>query len=720
MSDTTMKDGATVTRTSCRGCHGVCQVLVHQDRSGRVVKITGDKDSPTSKGYICPKGAYAAELLYHPDRITRPMVRAKGRGEGAWEPVSWDEATDMIARRFERIRKESGPEYIAIAQGTGRPYTDFNGRFCHALGSPNTVGPGLNCFVPRNICANITLGWFPQPDVYGRNGGRGGDSGGGGVMPRCVMVLGSNVMETGGADGYCGKMYRNALAEADVSIVIDPRATLDARKADMHLALRPGTECALLLAMIHTVIREKAWDADFVERFCEGFDKLADHVRPFTPAWAEGVTRVPAETIEKAALAFARTRPAALVWGNGVDESVSAFQTARAVFILLAICGTLDVPGGMVRWEPPAGLRNKSPMINPEMNGMQFLAPEQKKKIISDFPFCPGAHPPSFWQACVTGEPYRPRAVWLVGTNPILTQTRGDVTQKALRDHLEFVVASDFFITPSAAMADLFLPAQHWLEQEDIVFFHKVWCVLARKKLAQVGEARDDRDVVLEVARKMGLTEAFPWENRRAFLDWVLEPSGLSFEEFLEKDIIISDMHYRKYETTGFPTPSGKVELYSSIMEHIGHEPLPVYTEPPLSPVSRPDLAEEYPYIFMTGCKIMPFFHTEGRNLPSLRRLRPKPHVDMHPDAAQSRGFTEGQRLRVSTPYGAQEFFLHLDDRLPPDVVHAEHAWWFPEEEGPDYGCFRSNANMLFGHEHFDPDSGAESLKSLICRVDEA
>jgi anaerobic selenocysteine-containing dehydrogenase len=683
-------------------------VLVHRDAAGRIIRITGDKESPTSKGFICPKGASAAGVLYHPGRITRPLRRVKGRGEGVWEPISWDAATDMIAGRFQRIMEESGPEHIAVAQGTGRPYTEFNARFCHALGSPNFVSPGFNCFVPRNICAGITIGWFPQPDIYGR----------GGAMPRCMMVLGSNIMESGGADGYCGAMARRALRGADLSIVIDPRATTDAKAAHLHLALRPGTECALLLGMIHAVIREKAYDAPFVATYCEGFDALAAHVAPYSPQWAEGVTRVRAADIERAALGFARTGPSCLLWGNGIDQSVNAFQTARAACILLAICGALDVPGGMVRWAAPANIRCKSPMINRELDGMRFLSPERKAKIISDYPFCPGAHPPSFWQACVSGKPYRPRAIWLVGANPILTQTRGDLTQKALRDCMDFVVVSDLFMTPTAALADVFLPAAHWLEQEDIVFFHKIWCVLARKKLAQVGEARDDRAVTLEVARKMGLSEAFPWENWRAYLNWILEPSGMSLEEFLDREIFFGEMRYRKHERDGFPTPGGKVELYSSVMAGMGRNPLPVYAEPPLSPLSRPDLAKDYPYILMTGCKTAPFFHSGGRQIPERRKLRPRPHADMHPDAAGAAGFVQGQKVKVITPYGAQEFFLNMDERLPPDVAHVEHAWWFPEEQGPEYGCFRSNANMLFGHEHFDPDSGAEPLKCLICRIE--
>lgn len=703
-----MQNNGRIVRTSCRGCHGVCQVLVHLDARGNIVRITGDKQSPTSAGYICPKGAHAAELLHHPDRLLQPLARKGGRGKGSWEPVSWGTATDMIAERFAAVRRESGPEYIAIAQGTGRPYSEFTARFCHALGSPNIVGPGHNCFLPRNICAAITFGWFPQPDIYGR----------GGVMPDCMMIFGSNIMEGGGADGYCGAMVRKALRKAAFSFIIDPRATVDAVKSDLHLALRPGTECALILAMIHTVIKERAYAEDFVERFCAGFAELAAHVLPFTPQWAAAITRVPAKDIAAAALALARAKAPCMVWGNGIDESVNAFQTARATFILLALCGAIDVPGGMVRWVPPANLRIKSPQINPEVGGMHFLTPDQKVRTISEYPFCPGPHPPSFWRACVTGKPYKPRAIWLVGTNPVLTQTRGDMTFAALRDHLDFVVTSDFFMTPTAAVSDLVLPAAHWLEQEDIVSMHKIWCVLSRKKLAQTGEARDDRDVILEVARKMGLTDAFPWESRRAYLEWLLEPSGMTLEEFLQKDILFGEMRYRKYEEEGFPTPSGKVELYSSIMEHAGRQPLPVYVEPPLSPVSRPDLAGEYPYILMTGCKIVPFFHSAGRQLPSARKLRPRPHADMHPEAAKKAGLADGQLVRVATPYHSQRFTLHYDKRLPEDVVHAEHAWWFPEEEGPEYGCFTSNANMLFGHEYFDPDSGAEPLKCLLCRVE--
>ena len=682
------------------------------DDAGRVVRVTGDPESPTSRGYICPKGMAAPEQLYHPDRILHPMRRTGPRGSGQWKAISWDEALDEMAEVFDRIRRESGPEFVALVQGTGRPYAEFNARFIHAFGSPNFPAPGHNCFLPRNIAAAITVGWFPQPDIYGF----------GGKMPECILVVGVNTPDAGAADGYCGSMMRRAMRSARYVIVVDPRRISSAKSAEYHLQLRPGTDGALALAMLHVIIGERLYDSDFLSRFCNGFEELAAHVAPFSPEWAEPITQVPASKIRNAARAFATSRPACVLWGNGIDMSVNSFQTGRALLILVAITGNLDVPGGMVHWVPPKGVRVKSPQIDRSVAGVEFLPEEQKAKMIGAgrFPFAPMCHQPSFWQACAKGVPYRPRALWLVGTNPILTATRGDLVEEALRDGLEFTVVSDFFLTPSAELADLVLPAAHWLEQDDVVSLHKEWCVLSRTKVAQVGEARDDRDVILDLSHRLGLHEAFPWKDRRAYLEWLLEPSGLTFEQFAEKGILMGEMRYRKYEEAGFRTPSGRVELVSSVMAHVGRPSLPVFVEPPLSPLSRPDLAKEYPFIFMAGCKVMPFFHSEGRNIPSLRRLHPEPRVDVHPDTASRLGLSKGDAVFVETPYGRARFMVNPDDGMLPDVVHAEHAWWFPEREGADHGWRESCVNLLFGHEHFDPDCGAEALKCSLCRITRA
>ncbi len=704
-------DTERVVRTSCRGCHGVCQVLVHLDEAGRVIRVTGDPESPVSRGYICPKGRAAPEQLYNPNRIVRPMRRTGPRGSGQWGAVTWEEALTEIAEVFERIRRESGPEYVALSQGTGRPYSEFTGRFIHAFGSPNYVSPAHNCFLPRIIASRITLGWLPQPDIYGH----------GGVMPKCILQVGANLPDTGGADGYCGAMIRRANRAAEHLIVVDPRRTATAQEADLHLQLRPGTDCAVALALLHVIISERLYDADFVERHCTGFEELTAHVAAYSPEWAEPIAQVPAETLRQAARTFATSHPACVIWGNGIDQSVNSFQTARAYLLLMAITGNLDVPGGDVRWVSPVDIRPKSSLIDPGLAGEQFLTQEHRAKKIGAgrFAFGAGCHQPTFWQSCISGDPYRPRAMWLVGCNPLVTQTRGDLIETAMRDHLEFIVASDFVFTPTAELADLVLPPAHWLEQDDVVQYHQVWCAMARRKVAQVGEARDDRAVIIDLAHRLGLDHAFPWKDWHDYLSWILEPSGMTFEQFAQKGILMGDMQYRKYEQQAFPTPSGRVELVSSIMQGAGQPALPVYVEPPLSPVSQPELAEEYPLILMSGAKLLPFFHSAGRDIPSLRKLHPRPMVDLHPVTAEHLGLAEDDPATVKTPDGEALFYVHLDDRLAENLVHAEHAWWFPErEEDTGHGWSESCADLLYGHEYFDPQSGAEALRGALCRVE--
>ncbi len=183
------------------------------------------------------------------------------------------------------------------------------------------------------------------------------------------------------------------------------------------------------------------------------------------------------------------------------------------------------------------------------------------------------------------------------------------------------------------------------------------------------------------------------------------------------KGITLGEMRHRKHETEGFPTPGGKVKLYSSVMEHLSLAPLPECVESPLSPVSTPDLAGRFPFILMIGCKVKPFSTAKAATFPNCASSTPS-LAEMHPEAARALGLADGQSVVARTPHGAQRFYLRHDESLQPDVVHVEHAWWFAEEPGPEHSCFRSNANLLFGHAHFDPHSGTEALKCGLCGVE--
>jgi anaerobic selenocysteine-containing dehydrogenase len=703
-----MKSSSRIVKSSCRGCHGVCQVLVHLD-GDKIVRVSGDPDSPTSRGFICPKGIAAPDMLYHPDRLKFPLRRMGPRGANEWERISWDAAISEMADRFDTIRRESGSEYLAVAQGTGRPYTEFTIRFANALGTPNFVNPGHLCYLPRVIASAITMGALPVSDIYEF----------GGESPACIINWGCNHVETGASDGMCGAMFKKAAKKAEKLIVIDPRRIRLAEEADHWLQIRPGTDCALALAMIQTIIAEGLFDQAFVHDHSFGFDRLTEHVRSFTPEWAEPITRIPSDQIRTVARTYATTKPASIQWGNGIDTSVNCFQTGRALLILMGLTGNIDVPGGNVIWVPPSKIRPKSPLIDMSVAGVQFLPPEKKALILTKgkYPFAPNCHPPTFWKSVITGDPYRVRGIWIVGSNPLLTATQGLTIEKALRDHMEYTVVSDLFMTPTAQLADLVLPAAHWLEQDDLVYMHKIWCVLSRKKLAQIGETRDDRDVIFDVAHRLGLHEAFPWPDRHTYLDWLLEESGMSFDQFKEKDILMSEMRYRKYETDGFHTPSGKFEFYSNVMEHEGRPPMPVYLEPPRSPLSSPELSQKFPFILMSGTKKLEFFHSEMHQIRLLRKMHPNPIVEIHPEAAARHGISDGDWVYVESPYARVRLQARFSEGIAADAVNAEHAWWYPEASPPDYRWKESCANLLYGDDNFDPDTGAEPLKSYFCRV---
>jgi anaerobic selenocysteine-containing dehydrogenase len=689
-------------------CHGVCQVQVHLE-DDRVVKVTGDPESPISRGYLCTKGKASPELLYHPNRLTYPIRRVGARGENKWQRVSWAEAIDEIVERFEAIRNESGSEYLALVTGTGRPYIQMSLRFANALGTPNFVAPGHLCYLPRQIASRATLGQLPVADIYGH----------GGEMPGCVVVWGCDVVTNAASDGMCGGVFLEAVRQARKVIVVDPRRTSLARRADQWLQLRPGTDGALALAMIHVIIHEDLVDHDFVDHYTEGFDELARHVREFTPEWAAPITRIPTEDIRAAARTYATTRPACIQWGQAIDSSACNFQTARSLLILRGLTGNVDVPGGDVQWLPPEGVKNVAIFNSPEQRGEIFLTREKRARMLSAGRFAAdlNVHPPTFWETVISGRPYRVRGVWILGSNPLMTATQGPRIAEALREHVEFTVASDFFQTPTTQLADLVLPAATWLEQDDVAFVHKIWCVLARRQVARVGEVRDDRDVLIEVARRLGLEEAFPWKNLREYQEWVLEDSGLDFEAFCERGMLIGKQEYRKYETKGFDTPSGKLELRSRLCGLLGVASLPEYREPPLSPVSTPELAERYPLILTTGVKIKHFFHSELRQIPALRRANPDPLVEIHPETGRSLGIADGDWVWIETPVARVQLKAKLWDGVAPDVVSAQHAWWFPEVGPPDYDWQRSNVNLLFGDDGFDPETGSEPLKSHLCRV---
>ena len=699
---------ATVLKSVCRSCHGGCGALLHVD-DGRLVKVEGDPASPLNRGRLCPIGIKTLELVYHPDRLTRPLRRKGARGGGEWTPISWDQALDEIAEKLLAIRAEHGPEAIALGTGTGRHHIRWVSRFGHALGTPNWCEPGFaQCFHPRVNTSILTFGDFPVCDFSGD------------VRPECVVYWGHNPLNSG-PDGETRFNAIDTLAHGPTIIVVDPRETFLAKKAELWLQLRPGTDDALALAMLNVVIAEELYDRPFVETWTHGFEALAERVSAHTPEWAEPITWVAADKIRAAARLYAATRPSMMEWGCAIEHTPNCIQTIRAVSLLPALTGNVDVPGGWVfgmhgLGRFPSLIENLSAEVSAKR-----LGGDRFHLLCGEGADLPAAHIPSLLKAMREGDPYRVRAFLVFGNNTLTTYGNAGTVGAALAE-LDFFVAADLFMTPTAERADIVLPAAAWPELEEVAGLPTVAAnvVLAQQKAVQIGECKSDEEMFVALARRMGLELCT--EPVREVLDALLAAGlGIDFDELARRGFVQPPMRYRKYEDGGFATPTGKIELYSTRLEGFGYDPLPYYEEPPESPVSTPELARDFPLVLTTGARIPFFFNSEHRQLPSLRKAHPDPVCELHPETAARHGIAKGDWVWVETRRGRMRQKARLTDGIDARVVHVEHGWWFPERPGPDYGVWDSNANLLTDNgPPYDPAMGTYQLRALLCRVERA
>lgn len=693
-----------IIKSVCRICHGGCGALLTVE-NGRLVKVTGDPDSPMSKGWMCVKGMSSPEIANHPDRLTRPLRRNAGKA-GGWEPLSWDDALDEISSRIAAIREESGLESIALGQGTGRHHYLHTVRFANALGTPNWYEPGLaQCFIPRISVANLTYGGFTVGDYYGP------------VKPTCILFWGHNPLVSS-ADGELAIAAKRCLDQGTVGIAVDPRRSETARRCQLWLPLRPGTDAALALSMIHVIIRDKIYDQDFVEQWTSGFAQLAESVQQCRPEWGEQITGVPAAQITEAARLYASSKPAILDWGLGIEQNTNCLQTVRAIACLRALSGNIDVPGGDILG---MNILRAYPVLAqslPEDARKKRLGADTYKLLGGWRAFMPSAHIPALFHAIEKHEPYPVRALLVFGGNPLTTVAESRKVHTALQK-LDLLVVTDLFMTPTAAMADYVLPAAFWPEVEQVIGYPLVAenMVFAQQKAVQRGECRQDEWIMDELAKRLGLPGAE--ENLEDVIQQRLEPAGITYGQLKEQGWHYPPHVYYKYREKGFRTRSKKVELYSLTLERLGYDPLPSCQEPPESPVSRPDLAQSFPCILITGARRREFFHSEQRQIKSLRKLRPHPQAELHPEQARQHGIATGDCIRISSPRGSIRMKALVTENIRPGVVSIEHGWWFPEQEGPDFGIWESNANLLTNSgPPYDPAFGTYQLRGLLCRVD--
>ena len=732
------EDGMRVVRSIARtgpGCHEGCGVLLYV-KDGKLMKVEGDPDFPFNQGRLCPRCLALPQVVYNPNRLKYPMERVGERGEGRWKRITWEEAYDIIAKKFNEIKQKYGPESVIFCRGTGRDIATYINRLAYSFGSPNivTFGPlnGNACYAPKlrtadAIIGNLVVADCSQnfPDRYNNPNWK---------VPQCIIVWGNNPIVSS-SDGFLGPWIVECMKRGSKLIVIDPRRTWLATRAKIWMQIRPGTDAALALSMLNVIINEKLYDEEFVERWTYGFEELKKHVQEYPPEKVAEITWIPMETIVEAARMYAASKPAAIQWGVALDQQKECIPTLHAIVALWAITGNLDVPGGNIIRPWLFGL-NQLKGGGFEKGGFENLPEDQKRKRIGSkkyslfegSPMCPGE--PVIDQIS-TGIPYPIKAAWIQTTNTFVTGAADPRMVYEAFKKLDFVVVVDLFMTPTAiAFADILLPAATFPERDGIaVTGGNAWTYIGtiNKAIEPIGDCKSDMEINLELGKRLN-SEVWPWKDVHEMFNAAIKPTGLTFEELREMGWIYETFEYKKYEKgllrpdgkAGFDTPTGKVELSSTIFEEAGLDSLPYFEEPPESPVNTPEIAKEYPLILTTGARSWASFHSEHRQIPLMRQMHPDPITEIHPETAKKLGIKDGDWVYIENKYGRCKQKTKLTFEIHPNVIHAEHGWWFPEKPGPEpdlYGAWESNINLLLPSGWTGKSGFGYPFKAQMCRV---
>ncbi len=717
------------TVTFCPLCISRCGATATVE-NGRLLALRPAPGHPTGQA-LCIKGKAAPEIVNHPDRLLLPLRRTapKGAPEPAWAPISWDEALDTIAAKLRAIAGESGPEAVVFGSASGSTSAmsdsiDWVNRLRRAFGSPNFCSYMELCGWGRHLASLYTYGeavpgaYLPDLDHAG-----------------CILFWGYNpsVARLSHATATTA-----ALRQGAKLIVVDPRRAGLASKAQQWLRVRPGTDGALALSITHVMLDRGWYDAEFLRDWTNAFDVVdgqfvldlikAECAR-LAPDAAADITGVPAEQIVATAALLWDARPVAFYTWSGLEQQSNVTQTVRAIGQLYALTGCIDAPGGNVLFTPVPTNR---------IDGAELLSPQQRAKALGvlDRPLGPARFESitgeDLYRAAIDHVPYRARALVNFGANLVMAHGNSARGRDALAA-LDFFVHADLFMSPTAEQADIVLPVTSAFESAALRVGFEISqaaqsTVQLRTPLAPArGEAWSDLQIVFALAARLGLGDQFFGGDIEAAWRHQLAPSGITLEQLREHPEGIRlplETKHRKYLERGFRTPTGKVELYSRAFVAAGYPPIPTYAEPSIGPLSRPDLAADFPLV-LTCAKPLFFCETQHRQIASLRASAREPHVEVHPDTAAARGIAAGDWARLSTPSGSIRARAKLNANLAPNVVVGQHGWWqaCPELGLDGYppfgddGVDSANLNLILDQGPSDPVSGSSPLRASLCQL---
>lgn len=712
----------------CASCDVNCMVHVDVPESGNVgdVKVKA-MDPRKFHADICIKGIHAPENFSHKKRILKPLKRIGERGSGEWEEVSWDDALDDIATRLQRIVETHGPEALAVSESPAliQNASGMTRRFMNLLGSPNFISGVAVCMGNTSAVNRLTYGWYPMGDFGETN---------------CMVLMGHDPHPHSWTSIY--NNIRRAQERGAKLIVVDPRKSKNAELADLWLPIKPGSDAALLFGWLKVILDKELYDKDFAANWTHGFDEFKARIDEFPLERVAKLTGISTDLIAKAARMYA-DGPSIIPWTPITDQQRNSTSAIRLQSALRALCGNLDVPGGETMQGINPDIISDSEMeLHGELpdaqktkqlgseahpvytyNAMERLREPTKKVWGKEWVnFICGsymAQPNHVFRAMAGEGPYPVKAFFMLANNPLMSYPNMQMVHKGLMNQ-DLIVAFEQFRSPSAQLADYILPGDSWLERPTLMNAFEWTCIyrMSQKAVEAPGECRGIYDLWKGLADRMEMGEHFPWETIEDLLDFRMEKLGKTFnEQAAEMPYHFGPFDFKKYETTGFATPTGKVELKSTILEDLGFDPLPYWRD-------TPDGGEEFPLSMFIGVREDEYFQTAQRQIEKFRKRNNAPRFFVAPGDAKDAGLKQDGWARVVTSHGSVKAKVDIQEEMPKGVVRVPHGWWQPdrpEGDGTLSGAWEFSDSQICpdDDENIDREQGVPQLKGLACRIEQ-
>ncbi len=670
-------------------CPDACATLVTVEH-GRATRIQGDPDHPFTQGFLCAKVNRYLERTYHRDRLVTPLRRVGPKGRGEFEAASWDEALDAIAGRLNEIaRSTHGPQAILPYSYAGTmgyvQSASMDRRFFHLLGASK---------LDRTVCS--TAGSVGMQMTVGANIGADGEG-----MPQSDLVLlwGTNTLTS---NPHLWPFVRKARDNGARIIAIDPIKTRTADQCDEWLGIRPGTDAALALAMMHVLFAEGLQDDDYITRFTLGADALRERVKEYAPSRVAGITGLREEAIVELAQRYGRAKAAFLRINYGLQRHAGGGMAVRTIACLPAVTGHWRRAGGGVQLSTSANFQfNKQALERPELSpAVRTINMIRLGEALTRA------------DAGVGGPPVQALVVY--NSNPAaIAPDRSAVVRGLAREDL-FTVVLEHFQTDTADWADWVLPATTQLEHWDIHFsYGHHYPSLNRPAIAPMGEAKPNSEIFRLLAGRMGMDHPALKDDDLTIIRQALDTQhekmqGVTFDALMEKGWVRLNVPtpYLPFAGGAFLTPSGKCEFYSERLKAMGLDPLPTFTPPYEFPENVPELAKKYPLTLISSPR-HEFLNSSFVNVESLRR-NAEPEVVLHARDAERRGIAAGMRVVVENDRGHFTGLARVGEHLREGVVWAPSVWW------TKLTADRANANDTTSQRETDMGRGPVYYDNLV------